>query len=505
MRKIAFLPWVASVPLAACSLMPRYEPPSNPAPTHYQQFNPSQQACDSTRLDTSGPPSAVTVADMQSPCSWGSAHPSDQLPRSDWWREFGDPALDTLEAKIDSANPDLAAAVNRYQQARALESEARSALFPSVSTQAYTNTDHQSDNRPLRSASQPDSYHDDLIGGALNYEIDLWGRVRSAVAAGTAQTQALSADLESLRLLLHGRLALDYIALRGEDAQRTLLEQAVEAYGRALQLTSTRFEGGISSALDVAQAQTQLETARAALTDVIDQRSLLEHAIAVLTGSIASDFSISHGGLDLKLPDVPVAMPATLLERRPDVAAAERTMAAFNAGIGVARAAYFPRISLAAIAGFESTQAAGLLGAPNRFWAVGPQGVLTLFDAGYRRAVVASARAQFDQATNNYRGSVLDAFREVEDALVQQRLLQQEFDQQQAARSAAERALALSLNRYENGAVNYLQVVTSQIAALQAQRAALDLQTRELQASVDLVRALGGGWQSSWPATAQAR
>lgn len=504
MRNKAFVPLAVYFPLAACSLLPRYEPPANPAPAHYQQFNP-QGDCDLAQLGASEQSQAVTAADMQAPCNWGPAHPSDQLPRNNWWREFADPTLDTLEAKIDSANPDLAAAVNRYQQARALESEVRSFQFPTVSTQAYANTDRQSDHRPLRSASQPDSYHDDFIGGALYYEIDLWGRVRSAVAAGTAQTQSISADLESVRLLLHARLALDYIALRGEDAQRALLEQAVVAYGRALQMTSTRFEGGIASALDVAQAQTQLETARAALTDVVDQRSLLEHAIAALTGEIASNFSISPGSLDLKLPNVPVAMPATLLERRPDVAAAERRMAAFNAGIGVARAAFFPRISLAAIAGFESTQTAGLLGAPNRFWAIGPQGALTLFDAGYRRAVVASARAQFDQATNNYRGSVLSAFQEVEDALAQNRLLQQEFDQQQAARSAAERALALSLNRYENGAVNYLQVVTSQIASLQAQRATLDLQTRELQASVNLVRALGGGWQASWPATAQAR
>ncbi len=222
----------------------------------------------------------------------GPAHPADQLPRSDWWREFGDPTLDALEAKIDSANPDLAAAARSLPAGACTGERGAQRAVPHASrSQAYTNTDRQSDNRPLRSASQPDSYHDDLIGGALNYELDLWGRVRSAVAAGSAQTQALSADLESVRLLLHARLALDYIALRGEDAQRALLEQAVVAYERALQMTSTRFEGGISSALDVAQAQTQLETARAALTDVIDQRSLLEHAIAALTGSIASDFS----------------------------------------------------------------------------------------------------------------------------------------------------------------------------------------------------------------------
>ena len=287
MRSKACLPLMAFLPLAACSLMPRYEPPSEPAPAHYQQFDP-QQVCDSTQQGALEQPRAATAADMQSPCNWGPAHPSDRLPRSDWWREFADPTLDALEAKVDSDNPDFAAALNRYQQARALESEVRSAQFPTVSTQAYANTDRQSDHRPLRSASQPDSYHDDFIGGALNYEIDIWGRVRSAVAAGTAQTQAQQADLESVRLLLHARLALDYIALRGEDAQRALLEQAVEAYGRALQMTSTRFEGGVSSALDVAQAQTQLETARAALTEVIDQRSLLEHAIAALTGSIAS-------------------------------------------------------------------------------------------------------------------------------------------------------------------------------------------------------------------------
>jgi NodT family efflux transporter outer membrane factor (OMF) lipoprotein len=478
--------------LSACTLMPRYQPPANPAPAQYQQFNASGNCGPAKELPQGG---SETPTDTPGPCVWGSAHPSDQLPRSDWWREFGDPTLDALEASIDAANPDLAAALDRYQQARAVESEARSALFPTLSAQAYTNTDRQSDKRPLRSPSQPDSYHDDFVGGALNYELDLWGRVRSAVAAGSAQTQALSADLESVRLALHAQLALDYIALRAEDAQRSLLEEAVADYGRAVDMTNTRFQGGIASELDLAQAQTQLETARAALTDVIDHRAVLEHAIAALTGSVASNFSIGRGSLTLRFPNVPVALPTTLLERRPDVAAAERTMAAFNAEIGVARAAFYPRISLTALAGLQSTQAAGLLGAPNRFWAIGPQAAVTLFDGGYRRAVVASARARFDEAANNYRASVLTAFQQVEDALTENRLLQQEHDQQQAARVAAERALSLSLNRYENGAVNYLQVVAAQIAALQAQRATLDLESRELQANVNLVRALGGGWQ----------
>ncbi len=501
MRRWNGLLLLACLPLVACTLMPRYRPPANPAPAQYQQFDAAGGCGPAT---ATAQDRTATPADVPAPCDWGPAHPSDQLPRSDWWREFADPTLDVLEEKIDAANPDLAVALDRYQQARALESEARSALFPTLSAQTYSNTDRQSNNRPLRSASQPDSYHDDLIGGTLNYELDLWGRVRSAVAAGNAQTEALAADLESVRLVLHARLALDYIALRGEDAQRALLEEAVADYGRAVAMTNTRFQGGIASDLDVAQAQTQLETARAALTEVIDQRSLLEHAIAALTGTIASSFSISPGNLTLRLPNVPVALPDTLLERRPDVASAERTMAAFNAQIGVARAAFFPRISLAALVGFQSTQAAGLLGAPNRFWAIGPQAALTLFDGGLRRAVVASARAQLDEAADKYRASVLTAFREVEDALAQDRLLQLEQEQQQAARVAAERALALSLNRYQNGAVNYLQVVAAQIAALQAQRATLDLQSRELQASVDLVRALGGGWQADWPTTARA-
>lgn len=502
MRRVDILAGLICLPLAACSLAPRYRPLSDPAPSHYQQFNPA--------VDCQGPAAgaaatrALTVADVRSPCAWGPAYPSDRLPRADWWSEFHDATLDALEVRVDAANPTLAAAVDRYQQAHALELQARSALFPTLSGQAYTDTDHQSANRPLRSASQPDSYHDDLIGGALNYEIDLWGRVRSAVAAGSAETQALSADLESVRLSLHAELALDYIALRGEDAQRKLLQQAVNAYARAVRMTTTRFQGGISSALDVAQAQTQLQTAQADLTDVIDQRTLLEHALAVLTGTVASNFSIAPDDLNLTLPTVPVAMPATLLQRRPDVAAAERQMAAFNAQIGVARAAFFPRISISALAGYESTQGAGLLAAPNQFWSLGPQGLLTLLDGGLRRAVLANARAQLDEATNDYRNTVLEAFQELEDALAQNHLLEQELGQQQAARAAAERALALSLNQYQNGAVDYLQVVTSQIVALQAERAALGLQSRQLQASVQLVRALGGGWQAGWPVTASA-
>jgi NodT family efflux transporter outer membrane factor (OMF) lipoprotein len=459
----------------ACSVAPPYRAPPPPAVDQYRELG-----------------------------DWSRANPSDQLPRGDWWHDFGDPTLDELESKIDAANPDLAAAADRYQQSRALAVEAHAALLPTIGAQAFDNADHQSANRPLRNATQPNPYHDDLLAGTLSWELDLWGRVRSAAVAGTAAAQASSADLESVRLALHAELAQDYIALRDQDAQQRLLEQTVDAYSRALTMTTTRFEGGIASGLDVAQAQTQLATARASLTDVIERRALLEHALATLIGSTAAQFTLPPGELTMQMPTVPVALPSTLLERRPDVAAAERRMAAYNATIGIARAAFFPRLSLAAIVGFEDTQGAGLLSAPNRFWAIGPQGVLTVFDHGYRAAVVAEARSRFDEASDRYRGTVLKALREVEDALARNHLLEQELGQQQDARAAAERALQLSTNRYEEGAVSYLQVVTTQVSALASERAALDLTSRQLQADVELIAALGGGWQADWPVTASA-
>jgi len=463
---------LACTTLAACSLMPRYSPPPNPAPAAFKDYG-----------------------------AWEPAAPSDQRPRGDWWRAYGQAELDQLEQDLDRSNPDLGTAVARYQQASALASEARAALWPTVNAVGLDNFDRQSDNRPLRSASQPAKYRDELVGGGASYELDLWGRVRSSVAAGAASAQAAAADLESVRLLLHAELANDYMALRGEEAQLRLLQDTVAAYTRALELTTNRHNGGIASALDVARAQTQLETTRAELTDTTAARALYEHALAALAGKPAPAFALGPAVTGLKLPQVPVGLPATLLQRRPDVAAAERRMAAYNAGIGVTRAAFFPRLSLSAIAGFESTAGPGLLTAPNRFWAVGPQGFMTLFDAGYRSAAVAAARAQFDEAAGQYRSAVLTAFRDVEDALALSQLLNQELAQREAARTAAEQALDMALNRYREGAVNYLEVVTAQVAALAAQRSALETRTRELQASVFLVRAVGGGYEAAWPVT----
>ena len=458
--------------LAACSLMPSYSPPPNPAPAEVKDYG-----------------------------VWAPAAPSDQRPRGDWWRAYDQAELDQLEEELDRSNPDLQSAIARYQQATALAHEASAALWPTINIRGLDTTNRQSDNRPLRSASQPDSYRDVLVGAGASYELDFWGRVRSAAAAGAASAQAAAADVESARLLLHAELADDYIALRGEEAQLALLQDTVAAYTRALELTTNRHNGGIASELDVARAQTQLETARAELTDTTAARALYENALAALAGKPAPAFTLPPSATELTLPQVPVGLPATLLQQRPDVAAAERRMAAYNAGIGVTRAAFFPQLSLSAIAGFESTTGPGLLTAPNRFWAVGPQGLLTVFDAGARSAAVAAARAQFDEAAGQYRSAVLTAFRDVEDALALSQLLQQELAQREAARAAAEHALAIAMNRYREGAVNYLEVVIAQVAALDAQRNALVIRTRELQASVLLVRAVGGGFESAWPVT----
>lgn len=431
--------------------------------------------------------------------TWQTAVPSDQIERGDWWRDFGDATLDDLQTRLDIANPNLSAAVDRYLQARAYLAQTRGGLLPEVDANGLATKNRQSDNRPLRSASQPDEYRDNLIGAQLSYELDLWGRVRNLVAAGRASTEAASADVASVRLSLHAELANAYIVLRGLDAQEQLLGDAVAAYEKALKLTQNRFEGGASSGLDVAHAQTQLASARAQRTDIQAQRTIYEHAIASLVGESASNFSLPPRMTNLSLPQIPVGLPSTLLERRPDIAAAERRAASANALIGVARAAFFPSISLTAGGGYENTGGANWLTSPNSFWSVGPRFSFALFDAGRRRAVEAQARAAFDEATEHYRSTTLSAFQQVEDGLALLRLLGQESLEQGAAAVAAQRAATLAMDRYTNGAVNYLEVVESQTAALQAQSTTLTLRDRQLRAAVDLVRAIGGGWSADGP------
>ncbi len=439
-------------------------------------------------------PEVAVPAQLGGADAWQAAAPQDQLPRGAWWQRYEDPVLSALEEQLVAGSPDLAAAVARYSQARALAAEAGAGLFPAAVVGGYANSVRQSDNRPLRPPTQPATYRDDVLAGAAAYELDLWGRARNTALAGRAAAQAAAADLASLRLGLEAELAADYLTLRGIDAQLKLYADTTTAYRRALTLVRDRHEGGIASGLDLARAESQLAATEAQSTDLGARRALLAHAIARLVGQTPDALELARDATLPAVPVIPAGVPSTLLERRPDIAAAERRVAAANAAIGVARAAYFPRLSLNATGGYESAQSSGWLAAPNRFWAVGPQALVTLFDAGLRRAETARARGAFDEVAARYRGTVLSAFQEVADNLSLLGRLELEAGQQSEAARAAERALALASTRYTEGAVSYLEVVTAQTAALQAQGLVLSLDVRRLNASIGLVRGLGGGW-----------
>ncbi|RAK60553.1 RND transporter [Phenylobacterium hankyongense] len=450
--------------LSACSLAPPYAPPTIAVAPTYKELGP-----------------------------WTPAAPADAQPRGVWWAMFSDPVLDDLEARVEKANPDLAAAAAAYDQANALTAQARAGLFPELDGGALTQDTHRSDNAPLRTGG-PNNYAANQVGVSLAYELDLWGRVRNLVAASGDRAQASAADLQSVRLSLQAALADDYLALRSLDAQDRLLRDTAGAYARALQLTQVLHDGGAATGLDVGRAQTQLSTAKALISDVGAQRALYEHAIAALVGESASQFSLAPTTAALPQPHVPVSAPSLLLQRRPDVVAAERRAAAANAQIGVARAALFPSLTISGSSGWQSSGGIDLIAAPNTFWMIGPQLLGAIFDGGRRKAGVQQARAVFDQASAEYRATVLNAFRGVEDQLALSNRLAVEAQDQQEATQAAQRTEALALTSYRQGASTYLDVVTAQTAALQAERAVIVLNSRRLQASVDLVRALGGGW-----------
>jgi multidrug efflux system outer membrane protein len=457
---------ILALALAGCSLAPAYTPPSLNAatPTAYKEMGP-----------------------------WTPASPADAAPRGDWWRVYNDQTLDGLEQRIETANPDLAAALARYDQARGFAAQARAALVPEIDASASATNNGQSRHKPLR-VGGPNTYDNDIIGGTASYEFDLWGRVRNTVAAGKAEAQASGADAASVKLSLEAQLADAYLNLRGLDAEEKLLADATGDYARALTLTQAQHDGGAVSGLDVGRAQTQLESAKAQDVDVSAQRTLLEHEIAALVGEPASNFSLTPLAQLPPQPAVPVAAPSVLLQRRPDIAAAERRAFAANRGIGVARAAFFPTLSLDASAGLQTAGGANLLNLANSWWTLGPSLAVAVFDGGRRKAGVDIARAQFDEASANYRSTVLAAFQQVEDNLALCNRLADEARAQDAAVAAARRTEALALIQYRLGAVTYLDVVTAQTASLDAQRAALAVATRRLQASVDLVRALGGDW-----------
>jgi len=424
------------------------------------------------------------------------ARPADLLARGAWWTMFKDPTLTALESQVDSENPTLAASLAAFEQARAFAAEAKAGLFPQLSIGGTVEYDRQSDHRPLRGSNQPNEYLNSTITAQATYEVDLWGRVANAIKAGKAAAQASEADMESVRLSLHAELAGDYTLLRGFDAQAQVLSTTVSAYQQALTLTRNRFAGKISSGIDVARAQAQLAAAQAALTDIADRRALEEHAVAVLVGRTPAALHIDPQARTMAQPDISPGLPSTLLERRPDVAAAERQMQAANAEIGVARAAFYPRLSLDLLYGFQNT-AINPFSLPNELWAIGPGLAMPLFEGGLRRAEEAATMAAYRQAVAQYRQTVLTAFQEVEDALADIRDLGQEAEQEQRAVSAAQQTVTMTTNLYKDGATNYLDVVVAQASELQAEQALVTVRTRRMQAAVLLIRALGGGWKGA--------
>ncbi|MBS0333445.1 MAG: efflux transporter outer membrane subunit [Proteobacteria bacterium] len=459
---------LAGAALSACSLAPPYQPPQVSVPPAFKEQGP-----------------------------WTEATPQDQIRRGAWWQAYGDPQLDKLEAQLEGSSPTLAEALARYDTYRALARQAQAAEYPILGAGAQITRNRQSNNRPLRGSNQPDIYSGDTAGLSADYELDLWGRVRNAVAAGRADAQASAADLESIRLSLEAQLADAYIRLRGADAEEALLVDSVQAYDKAYGITQDRFKEGLVSDLDVSRSETLLQSTRAQASDLATQRALYEHAIASLVGQPASSFSIPALVVRLKLPNRPTGLPSTLLQRRPDVAAAERRAFAANARIGVARAAFFPRVDLLGDGGWQNTAFTDLLAPGNTYWLLGPQALATIFDGGARKARVEAARAQLAEASAAYRAQVLRAFQDVEDNLATLNGLATEADQQDAAIAAAGRTEAAALTRYQEGASSYLEVVTAQAAALQARRVGLAVEDRRLEASVNLVRALGGGWSAA--------
>jgi NodT family efflux transporter outer membrane factor (OMF) lipoprotein len=455
--------------LAGCSVGPRYARPSAPTSPAYKELPPD----------------------------WKTAQPIDFAGKGSWWEVFQDPELNSLEEQINVSNQNLKSAEASFAQARDLVRINRAAYYPTVTASPSGQRVHQSVDRPNGAAVPQTVYNDWLFPVDTSYEVDVWGRVRHTVQQARASAQASAGDLESVRLSLHAELASDYFQARALDAQAQLLDSTVTAYERALELTQNRYHGGVVSQVDVAQAQTQLETTRAQAIDVHVQRAQLEHAIAVLIGKSPGDFTLPVASLNATPPVVPTGLPSDLLERRPDIAASERRMAAANEQIGIATAAYYPTISLSGGGGFESTSITTWFSGPAGFVAGGASAFETIFDAGRRRAVTDQARSAYDQTVADYQQTVLGAFQEVEDNLAALRLLEAESRTQQAAVESAQHSLELSNNRYRGGVTTYLEVITAQSIALSDQRTLVQIAGERMTASVSLIKALGGGWQAS--------
>lgn len=458
--------------LASCALGPNYARPGIETPAAYKEAQ-----------------------------GWKAAEPRDSEPRGNWWAVFHDAHLDALLGQVEVSNQTIKAAEARVREARALTQQAQAAYFPIVTGNASATrsggrggTGSNANNGGTVSGGPRNNFNAALD---VNWELDLWGRVRRTVEAGEATTQASVADLEAAKLSAQAQLADDYFLLRAQDAQIRLLTDTVDAYQKSLQLTRNQYAVGVAARADVAQADTQLKSTQAQALDAGVQRAQLEHAIAVLLGKAPADFSIAPEVVATTFPPIPPELPSALLERRPDIAAAERRAAAANAQIGVAEAAFFPSLTLSATGGFQSSVLSQLFSAPSRYWSVGPALAEAIFDAGLRRAQSAQAIATYDENVANYRQTVLAGFQEVEDNLAALRILEQEAAVQDDAVKSARESLTITLNQYRAGTANYLAVVVAQATALSNERAALTILGRRQTASVTLVKALGGSWSAA--------
>jgi len=451
------------------------------------------------------PPAVATMPDAYDGATneWKTATPQAHLPKGAWWEIFGDEELNRLEAQAAEANQQLQAAVARFAQARASADVARSGLFPRFGAGFAAIHQHDSANRPLNStgeaAGKSFTYDNFILPFDLSYELDLWGRVRRQVESARASVQANAADLESIRLAIAAEVAADYFTLRALDAEKTALAASIEAYRQSLELTRNRRAGGLISDLDVAQAETVLKTAEAQLPAITLTRTRFEHALATLTGQSATLFHLPAVSLDREPPVIPAELPSALLERRPDIAAAEQRMAAANADIGVSKAAYFPTVRFNGLAGFQSIDAGTLFNWQSRLWAVGPSLSLPLFEGGQRQAKLRASKAAYEETVARYRQTVLTGFAEVEDNLAAQRLLTSQYEQELAALASARKSLEIANHRYRSGLVTYLQVAIAQSAALERERVVVRLRGQRFAAAVALVKSLGGGWQGFQP------
>src|SRR5271156_6622855 len=464
--------------VSGCTVGPNYHRPTAPAAPAFKE-------------------SAVVPPPDLPGGGWKQVTPNDSTIRADWWEIYQDPQLDKLEQQVAVSNQTLKASYEQYMQARAAIQYYRSQYFPTVQAGPSAARDRQSQNRPLYVTGSKTTYNDLFLQGQVSWEPDLWGNVRREVESQRATTQATAADLANVDLSLRSELATDYFELRGLDTQQRLLDNTVQQYEQYLDLTKARFTGGVATDSDVALAQTQLDQTRAQAIDVGVARAQYEHAIATLTGVPASSFSLAFAPLDLQLPQVPVGVPSQLLERRADVAGAERRANAANALIGVAIAAYYPPVNLFATGGFESKSATTLLQGPSSLWSLGGSAAELLFDAGKRHALTNQARDAYELSAANYRQTVLQAFQEVEDNLSGLRILNSESVAQQQAVDSARRSLIISTNRYKGGVTTYLEVITAQTTQLSNERTAADITAREFVSSVQLVVALGGGWDTT--------